>query len=73
MFEEYRRIEKLIQISNQKLESLGASMNGSSKEAFYRRKAKEEFTDLASHVSNRPLQPHLAVVAFYLLLADTKG
>lgn len=73
MFEEFRRIESLIEKSNKKLEMLSRESNGSCKEAFYRRKANEAFKCLTVlDARSQQIQPYLSLVAYYLLLANSE-
>jgi hypothetical protein len=69
---EFERLRKLVETSNErlnKLESVGLATN---REAFYRRKAKEQFAKvIQSPYGNECILVSMGVVSFYLLLANS--
>lgn len=73
MFNEFTRLEDLVHKSNEKMMSLASNGNGSTKEAYYRVKAREQFRRVKlGTVAERIIQQDLALTAFYLLMAESE-
>lgn len=71
---EFERLQRLVEQSNKKLSKLESSGLATNKEAFYRKKVKEQFVQVArSFYGNECSLVSMGVTSFYLLLADSEA